>query len=196
MQLNHWQFAIPGARSVLAGTANFGALRMYRAIILLAVFFSPLVSAQDHTLDHTHPEYIDPQKEMARLGWPIGMWEGTLEVLYNPYWLDQEKETVQKPDIRIRIREKSAEIHYKDDKGKYFSIPGEIYIYIRDNTVLVSHVYWNGGFVEYQSFALAQTDPDVIKGYHSRTVHNLVVPSTSDYRVMPSYALVELERTL
>ena len=166
---------------------------MKKIVALILMMAPALSSAQGYPPEPADSELIDPEREMQRLGWPMGVWRGVVEPLYDPIGMNRLEPEGYK--IEITIRNQSAEIVVTELDGSLRRLDeGETYIYNVDNTVLVSYVNWNGAFVEYQSFALAQIEPDKIKGYVSRVVHNVVVPNNSPWRVIPVYALVELDR--
>jgi len=165
---------------------------MKKLMIILLCITSVAVLAQSFPQRSTEPQRLDPNEEKARLGWPTGNWEGFVQPLYNPVGLNSDQPGGYK--ILITIREQSAQVAFIETDGRPHQAFDETYIYNVDNTVLLSGVNRNGAFVEYQSIALAQIEPDEMNGYLSRFVHNIVLPTGSRERMMAMYGDVKLHR--
>lgn len=165
---------------------------MRKLVPFILVFLSSESIAQSFPPEPDGSELIDPQIEMASLGSPTGVWEGSIEPLYDPVGMNREQREGYK--MRLTIRDRSAEIIVTESDGQERRLDGDIYIYQVDNTVLISYVLSNGAFVEYQSLALGQIERNKLKGYLSRVVHNLVIPNSSPWRLVPVYSLVNMER--
>lgn len=169
-----------------------GGVAMHRLVAVLLVFLSFASAGQAFPPEPDESELIDPQVEMANLGRPIGVWEGSVEPLYDPVGMNRLQR--EGYTMRLTIRAESAELLIMEADGQPRPLDGEVYMYQVDNTVLVSYVLANGAFVEYQSLALGQVERNTLKGYLSRIVHNLVVPNSSPWRLVPVYGMVNLER--
>lgn len=165
-------------------------MRTFGALAL--VFLTPASGAQIFPPPPDDSELIDSQVEMARLGSPTGTWEGWAEPIYDMAGINNGGRDRFK--LRLVIRIQSAEIYVTEPNGEERILGGITYKHEVDNTVLLSYVLAANGFVEYQSIALAQIEPDKLQGSVTRLVHNLVIGNKSPWRMIPNYSVVTLER--
>ena len=167
---------------------------MKYGVILALVCVAQTGHAQDYPDASTQDDYIDPQQELARIGSMDGTWVGHLNIVYDPNGANREW-----PDgfpIQIEISGEEIRMWLIEDGGVLDRMPGDAALILNiDGTALVDYFAGNDAYNEIWSISLNQTDPDVLKGFVSRTVHNFAYRKESPWRVFPVYSTIEFKRS-
>lgn len=166
-------------------------MRLAAAILIVLVHqsaltqdFPPLTSADD---------YIDANEEFERLGPMDGVWIGMLKPIHDPVGAYREW-----PDgflIQIEIRGDDIGLWFIEEGNVLEAFPGDsVLMFAVDGTALIDYVAGSEIFNEIWSFSLNHVEPDLMKGFVSRTVHNFAIRRDSPWRIFPVYSVIDLER--
>lgn len=162
---------------------------------LLMLLASP-AWAQERELPATSTaaDLIDPESELRALGKIDGSWIGIVKPIHDPVGANREY-----PDgfpISIVIDGDNVKLSFVEEGNVHEPFPSEaVLVYSADGTALIDYVGGSATVTEIWSISLNQVGPDEIRGFVSRTVHNLAVRRDSPWRAFPVYSVVEFRRT-
>jgi len=166
---------------------------MRRTAVVFLVSVIQITWAQEPPPRLTQDDFIDASVELERLGSIDGVWVGDLKTRFDPVGANREW-----PDgfpIRIEIQGDAVGLWNIEEGGVLEPFPGDaVLIFAVDGTALIDYVAGNETFNEIWSISLNHVDPDVMKGFVSRTVHNFAVKKDSPWRVFPVYSVMNLKR--
>ena len=163
-------------------------------VAILLVLVSSFALAEDKLPPRSSPaDRIDAQAELKRLGKMDGVWTATVRPKFDPVgaWRDY-------PDgfpIRIEIQGEDVKLSVIEKGGVLKPFPGEAVLMIAaDGTALINYFSGSKVFNEVWSISLNHVDPNLMKGFVSRTVHNYAVKKESPWRVFAVYSVADFER--
>lgn len=162
--------------------------------VLIATVLA-LISAT--AIGQQYPDYpgeaetIDPERELESLGTFNGVWDGFLEVNYDP--MGFYRDTRAGVRLRIVINDGNVQVQLYEN-GKPVRLAVENYIYGVEGTAMINTVNRNDGFVQNFSIFLAHVDRNRMEGYVSLNVHNFLYRRTSPWRIIPVYGRLIVDR--
>jgi hypothetical protein len=164
-----------------AAVAVFGFLT---SLALAEEKLPPLSSSSDK---------IDARAELKRLGQMDGVWIGTVRPKFDPVGASRDL-----PDgfpIRIEMKGDYVTLSFIEKGGVLKPFPGDAgLVFAADGTALINSIAGSDVVTEVWSVSLNHVDPNRMKGFISRTVHNFGVKKDSPWRVFPVYSVVDFER--
>lgn len=164
-----------------AVAAVFG---LWSSLVLAEEKLPPLTSSSDK---------IDARAELKRLGQMDGVWIGTVRPKFDPVGASRDL-----PDgfpIRVEMKGEDVKLSFIEKGSVLKPFPGDAgLVFAADGTALINYIAGNDVVTEVWSISLNHVDPNRMKGFISRTVHNFGVTKDSPWRVFPVYSVVDLER--
>ncbi len=138
-------------------------------------------------------DYIDAQAELERLGPVDGVWVGTLRPILDP--VGGYRDWPEGFPIRREISGEDVALWFIEKGDTLDPFLGDaIHLFAVDGTALVDYIAGNDAFNEVWSMSLNQIEPDRMKGFVLRTVHNFSMRKDSPWRIFPVYSVINLER--
>ncbi len=165
-----------------------------RVFAFLVVCFSPFMTLADELPAlSAESDKVDIAKELEALGSMDGEWVGMFKSLHDPNGANRNEPSGFM--MRVIINGEDASLAFIEEGNKIEPFGGnEWLVFAQGGTALINYVAGNGAFTEIWTVSLGQIAPSKLRGYISRTVHNVGLRRDSPWRQFPVYGSIELER--
>lgn len=161
---------------------------------LVFLLASPLL-AQEPQLParSTAADLIDFESELRSLGTIDGTWIGDVKLIHDP--VGAYRDYSEGFRVLIDIDGENVSLSFVEEGDVRKPFPSEaVLVFSDDGTALIDYLGGSATVTEIWSISLNQVGPNEVRGFISRTVHNLALRRDSPWRVFPVYSSVEFKR--